>query len=86
MSTEKIGTSRRRSKLKSSTVAREPEFVSYSRPVQAIKIDTDGKQCTQWQAETEDKTPNTNLPGKIGPHDNSEMQYPATYPISNLFR
>lgn len=38
-----------------------------------ISIDTVIKQSTQKKAESENKTPNTNKQGNVGPHNSSDM-------------
>jgi hypothetical protein len=43
-----------------------------------MDIDTDSEPSTHSQTESEDKTPDWNQRGNMGPHESSELQQPAS--------
>jgi hypothetical protein len=67
--------------VETSGVASEPGVMSTSRVAQAMDIDTDSEQSNQIQMESEDKTPDMNQRGNIGPHESSELQQLASVPV-----
>jgi hypothetical protein len=77
-SAERMRKLRERRKSDISGVANEPGVASTSRAAQAMDIDTDSELSTQSTTESEDKTPDTSQLGNMGPHENSELQQPAS--------
>jgi hypothetical protein len=77
-SAERMRKLRERRRAETSGVASEQGVASTRRTAQEMDIDTDSEQSSQSQTESEGKTPDTSQRCNMGPHENSELQQPAS--------